>query len=266
MSTNDLRAILRAPFTPEAVMWKVQTNPKQRQNGWGKGVAACFIDARLVSERLNHAVGDDGWQSAHRDLRQLQSGEGFAFSVECTLAVGKAAHSDVGYGSGKDPEVALKGAYSDALKRAAVHFGIGASLYAVPKQWLDVGQLKQMGNSFVMPRETEAQLRRNYAQWVMQPAVVERFGRPIDHGELLAAQAVPGPQNFPQEGKPAPNVERFRALARDAQATQRQVIDALDQAGVPPHEDLATRINTASGEHLDAAIEFLPGAPVGAQS
>jgi len=50
----------------------------------------------------------------------------FYGGVECTLTILGISHADVGTPSQSEE---LKGAYSDALKRAAVKFGIGSYLY-----------------------------------------------------------------------------------------------------------------------------------------
>ena len=88
-----------------------------------------YIDARAVQDRLDAIVGPGNRQTqyfAHQDG-----------AVECTLTIYDVSKADVGYRN--NPEAAegdaqfehepLKAAYSDALKRAAVHFGIGRFLY-----------------------------------------------------------------------------------------------------------------------------------------
>ncbi len=52
-----------------------------------------------------------------------------------TLTVHGVSKSDVGTASQWE---ASKGCASDALKRAAVHFGIGRYLYALPQVWVDL--------------------------------------------------------------------------------------------------------------------------------
>jgi hypothetical protein len=62
-----------------------------------------------------------------------------------------------------------KSAYSDALKRAAVKFGIGRFLYSLPKMY---AQTRASGKSFVMQKGEENRLR----------SILERFlaGKPIE--------------------------------------------------------------------------------------
>jgi hypothetical protein len=184
MSAEALRAalpLLRAPFTPAAVKWKVQAAPKEGK----KGTAVAFIDARLVAERLNDVVGAD-WSSVIAPGPPVPHAGAGAYSAVCSLTVCGTTREDIGYGTHvRDAEVALKAAYSDALKRAAVHFGIGAPLYALPKCWLDPQDVR----GHFLTRQREASLTESYTRWVYSPAVIERFGKPIAHGEIGPAEA-----------------------------------------------------------------------------
>lgn len=84
-----------------------------------------YIDARAVMDRLDDVVGAENWGSTFR-------GPFEGLAVECTLTIHGIAKTDVGYPNAANDghgEEALKAAYSDALKRAAVHWGIGRFLY-----------------------------------------------------------------------------------------------------------------------------------------
>jgi hypothetical protein len=103
-------------------------------------LALHYIDSRLVMDRLDETVGVDGWQDAYT---VLPTGE-----VECRLSVRIAGawvtKADVG-GQSEQPDEGdrLKAAYSDALKRAAVKFGIGRFLYRMPNTWMDYDPVKK---------------------------------------------------------------------------------------------------------------------------
>lgn len=183
MSGGGLDAVvgqLRRPFPPESVKFKVQTNPKQRQGGaWSKGLVVAFIDARNVSERLNQVVGAE-WST-----RFVPSPVGSG--IVCELTVMGATRADVGFSQDVSTDIGVKTAYSDALKRAAVHFGVGAFLYSLPRMFVDVGQLKQLGKSFVMPDATLRHFRSQYADW-LKALGAEEFGEPLGHGDREDSQ------------------------------------------------------------------------------
>lgn len=103
-------------------------------------LALAYIDARLVCDKLDEVVGFNNWKD---EFTLLPGG-----SVECRLSVRVAGEwitkCDVGSESEQPDEGdRMKAAYSDALKRAAVKFGIGRFLYRRPQQWMDYDPVKK---------------------------------------------------------------------------------------------------------------------------
>lgn len=125
---------LAEPFPPEVIGWKPSNISGNRC------LALAYIDARDVQQRLDEVVDPENWRCTFR--------EADAGCVVCTLAIrvwreeaGAAEwieKSDVGDPS--DQKAAgdkLKAAFSDALKRAAVQWGIGRYLYRLDTMWAD---------------------------------------------------------------------------------------------------------------------------------
>lgn len=94
-----------------------------RERSGRGGLTFSYIDARQVMDRLDAVVGMGGWSDSYRQVGD---------AIECSLTVLGVTKVDVGYPNNPDhPEdEALKSAFSDALKRAAVKFGIGRFLYS----------------------------------------------------------------------------------------------------------------------------------------
>lgn len=191
---------LRRPFAPAAVRWKVQTE-------WGSGaVVIAYIDARLVIERLN-LVCPTMWETRY------EAAPGGAMRCHLTLteildtsygSSGRSiTRSDVGVGQGRGEGDKLKAANSDALKRAAVHFGIGVSIYAMKAVTLKVGEndhelrtqkrkkgpQKQEVQVPVIDARTEAALAAGYERWLERTGI-GLFGPPLDHGDEAGAAGV----------------------------------------------------------------------------
>lgn len=131
---QDTLARLSAPFEPGEVKFKpavVQGN---------RALAMAYIDARVVLDRLDEVLGPDGWQD---EYTVLPDG-----NVTCRLSVwcgdGWLVKMDVG-GPSEQPDGGdrMKAAFSDALKRAAVKWGIGRYLYRLPNQWCDYDPQKR---------------------------------------------------------------------------------------------------------------------------
>jgi hypothetical protein len=162
---------LRRPFTPEAVKWKVQAG----------SLVVPYIDARLVIERLNivvPALWYEGDERGNPPFESIAGGNGLL----CRLSVGGITRCDVGSG------YKGKGLYSDAFKRAAVKFGVGVSLYALPKVFLNAkdGQLREAGKSLEITDKGRARLDGGYRKWLEQTGE-PMFGPVLDHGDIAGA-------------------------------------------------------------------------------
>ena len=117
---------LAAHFPEDVINWRAQTVA-----GTGKSaMALAYIDARDVMNRLDQAVGPENWQDAYAETPKGR--------LICTLSIridGEwVSKSD---GAGDTDVEGDKGAISDALKRAAVKWGIGRYLYDMPDTWAD---------------------------------------------------------------------------------------------------------------------------------
>lgn len=121
---SDLIDRLSAEFPREAVSWRAQSMAKDGD----KALALCYIDARDVMDRLDEVVGAENWSDSYDVHPNV---------TICTIAIktesGWVSKSD---GAGDTDVEAEKGRISDALKRAAVHWGVGRYLYAIPSPWV----------------------------------------------------------------------------------------------------------------------------------
>jgi hypothetical protein len=120
---DRIRQELSAPF-PEDEVGQVPIDKSGRLLGK-------YITARAVMDRLDSVVGPENWSD---DYEKWDDG---TCAVKCTITVFGIKRSDVGYPN--DPSDAdnakrepFKAACSDALKRAAVHWGIARYLYPKP--------------------------------------------------------------------------------------------------------------------------------------
>lgn len=130
MNTNDINwqeigRKLREPFNPDEVDFRPQGKPG---NG-GKVQAVAYIDARTVADRLDDVVGPGAWSFTYDPLvlgKDIMVAKG-------ALTIYGVTKEDVGEASNFDPS---KGCVSDALKRAAVLWGIGRYLYGIGGEWV----------------------------------------------------------------------------------------------------------------------------------
>lgn len=128
---------LHAPFPADAVHWRAQTVTKAKGDGYA-ALALAYLDARDVMDRLDQTCKPMNWQSEHFD-----GGNG---KLGCRIGIyinGQWVWKSDGAG---DTDVeAEKGAFSGALKRAAVSWGIGRYLYDLGNVWVPCEAYEQSG-------------------------------------------------------------------------------------------------------------------------
>ena len=152
---------LRQPFNPEHIRWKVQQNPKEGP-GDAYAVVVVFVDARTVAAHLDDTVPGE-WAATYH-APPVTVGHP---ALECRLTVCGVTRADVGtVEPSKNPDSDTKDLYSDALKRAAVQFGVGAFLYRFPQVKAHV---EKFGVTWYITRAAQAELAQ-LAQAVMTSA------------------------------------------------------------------------------------------------
>jgi hypothetical protein len=133
----DVKAITRAlsaPFDDTEVKFKPQAVKGNR------ALALAYVDVRAIMDRLDNVLGVENWQ----DRYQLLPDNSVMCRLRLRIGDRWITKTDVG-GPSEQPDGGdrLKAAFSDALKRAAVKFGIGRYLYRLPQQWADYDPQKR---------------------------------------------------------------------------------------------------------------------------
>lgn len=133
-SLPQLMEKLTAPFSTDAVKFKPAVVSGNR------AMAIAYVDARVIQDRLDEVLGVLNWQDEYEFLSDG--------SVVCRLRlrIGEEwiTKMDVGGQSGQPDEGdRRKAAVSDALKRAAVKFGVGRYLYRLPTMWVEYDPKKK---------------------------------------------------------------------------------------------------------------------------
>lgn len=121
-------ARLSEPFPQSAVHWRVQGKPFER-SGTYSAMALAYLDARDVMDRLDEACGPENWQSLFEETPRgrvicklgIRVGDDWVFKSD---------------GAGDTDVEGEKGGISDALKRAAVSWGVGRYLYRLDSPWV----------------------------------------------------------------------------------------------------------------------------------
>ncbi len=126
---------LRAPFRPDEIDWK----PAATSKDGTRALAIAYVDARTVMRRLDEVFGLGGWQTTYRELP-----EGVVCRLRVKVGQEWIEHEDVGsFSEQPDGGDRLKAAFSDSLKRAAVHLSIARYLYDLPQEWVPYDKTKK---------------------------------------------------------------------------------------------------------------------------
>lgn len=166
-TTEELKQLF-AEFPRDAISWRAQSLTKDGT----KAMALAYIDARDVMDRLDDVCGSENWQDRY---------EFHGTRTICYLSIrvdGEwVTKAD---GAGDSDVEAEKGAISDALKRAAVKWGIGRYLYSIVTPWV--------------PCETyESNGKKHWKSWSVDPWSLVRSPRPAPQKQPAAAPIPPSP-------------------------------------------------------------------------
>ena len=144
--SKEISQQLSAPFAQQEVKFRVGSVTKDKS----KGQALAYIDSRTVSVRLDAVVGPEGWESHLIPL--MENGRITAYICELSVYFGdrRVTKSDCGTVSGDNSD-ALKGAASDAFKRAAIHFGVGRYIYSLESPWVPIRNGRYLINPPQLP-------------------------------------------------------------------------------------------------------------------
>ncbi len=181
-------AALSAPFPETSIYWKAVAFA----DGNRRALMLPHLDARAVLDRLDAVCGPFGWSDYYHI-----SGR----NAVCTLTLvdpdtGKATtKTDVGTGDLAKPDD-VKGAFSDALKRTAVKFGVGRYLYQLPKQWVDWNEDKKKPiNEPKLPSSA--------------------IGAPIDKKAAPGHSEAPKDESHGKAAEPPPEKPRNASITKD---------------------------------------------------
>lgn len=125
---------LRDPFAPDDIEWRVQQAGEKNGRPWARVLA--YVTNRAIMDRLDEVVGPTHWRNEYV--------EGPAGGVVCGLSVlvaradGSAEWVTKWDGAENTDVEPVKGGLSNAMKRAAVQWGIGRYLYDLEEGWATI--------------------------------------------------------------------------------------------------------------------------------
>ncbi len=159
---------LELPLDKEGgIKWRLNDRPeKVRSNR--QALFVPYVSIEVVLHRLNRALKEghiEDWTATYQILPPLESRDSASPSVyvSCTLRIKIAGewHERTDVGSGND----YKDAYSDALKRAARLFGVGAYVAHMEPRYVPVDDRLRPTSEIEFRREEERVIRRLFPDY-----------------------------------------------------------------------------------------------------
>lgn len=202
------------PFASEEIDWRVGSTTAAKD----KGMALAYMDARAVMDRLDGVCGPGGWQCNYAVTGPV---------AVCNLGVRMPSSGEWIWkadGAGATDVEGEKGMLSDALKRAAVRWGVGRYLYEMKSPWVAI---VPMGKSFRIADEARKDLDRVHEDFCTSAGWGIRAGRVA---YSFANQVV---KHFVTSASDAAELRERNAgmIAQMPVAMRKHLSDTLDRIG-----------------------------------
>lgn len=171
LSSEDMKK-LRSPFTKDRLGVKVQAVSREKT----RAMLVLYAQHTDVMDRLEEV--DPAWSS---DVtKEWRDGDTYYCQMKLTLK----GVSRMNVGEGAEP----KGAYSDAIKRCAMLFGVCRYLYDTPVAWAPYDETKDRYRIWTVP-EYEAAARAQVP--VSEDLPPQQTLADVDQGVRPKVQAAP---------------------------------------------------------------------------
>ena len=131
MTSEELMARLAEPFPEDDIEWRIMRTGRARNDGVWASVLA-YVTNRAIMERLDSVVGPMRWRNEYAAAPGQRSGILCGISIWADEYAEWVTKWDGAEQSDIEP---VKGGLSNAMKRAAVQWGIGRYLYRLPETY-----------------------------------------------------------------------------------------------------------------------------------
>lgn len=159
--SKTITELLKEPFDPFDIEWRVQSVGK---TGGGKlwAIVIPYVTNRAIQERLDEVCSVEGWKNEFTDT---PNSKGILCGISIKFGTGENTEWITKFDGAQESDIeAVKGGLSNAMKRAAVQWGIGRYLYrleAVILTPLDK-QPAEMADYIMTPVKIEGKRTRIY--------------------------------------------------------------------------------------------------------
>lgn len=130
---------LAAPFPANEIEWRIAQAGKSGEKIWAKVLA--YVSNRAIQHRLDEVLTPANWRNEYT--------VGPQGGVLCGISIRVNSEWVTKYDGADNTDIeAIKGGLSDAMKRAAVQWGIGRYLYDLEEGWAEICEGKKPGSRY----------------------------------------------------------------------------------------------------------------------
>lgn len=251
---KDYAKLLQEPFAPGDVEWRVGSSGNTGGKPWAKVLA--YITNRAIQNRLDEVFGVFGWKNEFHPWK-VAGKEG----ILCYLSVQVPGTNEwvtkVDGAEGTDVEE-IKGGLSDAMKRAAVQFGIGRYLYDLGENWAEIVDKDGRYSSKFKDDKWYKWNPPSLPQWARPATAPCSEPKPVDNAAVPLPKIV---KAAPKAAAPKPGPTETYAAA----ATTGSVLEAAIASTEPVKEkslaeqkreaDQMARVNKAIARCATAGVK-----------
>jgi hypothetical protein len=204
---------LKEPFMPEFISWRIGQSGNGSKGPWARILA--YVDNRAIMDRLDEICGPDRWWN---EFKPGPNG-GVVCGITILMDDGRAVTKWDG-ADNTDIEP-TKGGISDAMKRAAVQWGIGRYLYDLGESWAEIVDGRGDGASHTVDKKNGLDFwwkPPRLPEWALPEASKRPAGRPQQQpvSNSQPKQEPPKPAEPPKQPPPATAFDRAFAAIRNA--------------------------------------------------
>ena len=156
---KDFKTIQREltqPFAPADLEWRLQVTNKEQM----RGMAVPYVTSRAIQDRLDNVVGSENW--CNKFMVWQESGNKRAQLCGLSIYLEERKEWVTKWDGAEDTDIEpVKGGLSDAMKRAAVQWGIGRILYWLSPVWVNV-EPRGNGKSVAIQKDEYGRLCNAY--------------------------------------------------------------------------------------------------------
>lgn len=159
MDRNLVMRELQKPFKEDEIEWRVGATNKDKS----MGLALPYVTNKAIQNRLDEVFGVFGWKNEFKEWK--------GNSQLCGISIWDEDKHEwlTKYDGADDTNMeATKGGLSDAMKRAAVQFGIGRYLYKLDSIWVPLKEGKYLEfipqlPVWALPYEEQERIERGFS-------------------------------------------------------------------------------------------------------